>query len=282
MDALEDQSDYYWEGNFIVFTEAYHLKRGYCCNSGCRHCPYRSQKQEVKKKVTVSWSGGKDSAFALYKTLASQTYDVVGLHTVIDEQTKRVGLHGVPETLIEQQAEALGFALDKIYLPSSDGTQRYERCMQDFYQQCIKRNMHGIVFGDIFLEDLKQYRLNLLQPFKLFASFPLWGIDTRVLVRDFIATGFKSVICAADASLLTTQNVGALLDENLLKSLSPAVDPCGENGEFHSFVYDGPIFNRAILPKKGDVVKKIYTYNKTNEDGAIEKVESTFLFLDLS
>lgn len=279
--ALENNPDYYWENGLMVFTRDYHLKRGYCCKNGCRHCPYGFRNDGMKKKVTISWSGGKDSAFALYKILSLQEFDVVNLHTVIDEQTKRVGLHGVSEELIEKQAQAIGLPLKKIYLPASDDHQVYTNVMDNFYHYCVQKGIDGVVFGDIFLEDLKTFRINLLKPTRLFASFPLWGMDSSIIVNDFIQAGFKSTICAADANLLSKQDVGKIIDRSFLTSLSAGVDPCGENGEFHSFVFDGPIFQHPIPVLIGDVVKKTYLYQKKNLNGEIESLESSFWFQDL-
>jgi uncharacterized protein (TIGR00290 family) len=233
------------------------------------------------KKVTISWSGGKDSAFALYKILLSQAFDVVNLHTVLDDKTRRVGLHGVSEMLIEKQAQVIGLPLKKIYLTASENHDAYETCMQTFYQQCFGEGIEGVVFGDIFLEDLKQYRMNLLKPSKLFAQFPLWGIDSRIIVNDFIDAGFRSAICSADAKLFSEEQLGKTIDSHFLSTLNAGVDPCGENGEFHTFVYDGPIFKTSIPFRKGDVLRKTYSYQKKNEDGMVEKLESAFWFQDL-
>src|SRR5688500_19860718 len=114
---MADDPDYYFENGLMVFTEAYHLRRGYCCKSGCRHCPYGFRNNYMQRKVSVSWSGGKDSAFAFYKIISSGLFNVVSIHTVFDEATRRVGLHGVTESLIQRQAEEMGLPLEKIYLP---------------------------------------------------------------------------------------------------------------------------------------------------------------------
>lgn len=233
-----------------------------------------------KRKVTISWSGGKDSAFALYKILTAQEHEVVSLHTVIDEETKRVGLHGVKENLIDHQAAMLGLPLQKIYLPRAKYDDVYQALMDRYYAQAAKQGIEGVVFGDIFLEDLRTYRLNLLRPFNLFAEFPLWKINSSVIVDDFINVGFKSAICSADAKLFAKNDLGRDIDHQFLKSLSSEIDPCGENGEFHSFVYDGPIFKKSIPLYKGEVVKKSYAYQKKDDDGVIVKEESEFWFQD--
>jgi uncharacterized protein (TIGR00290 family) len=235
----------------------------------------------LKKKVTVSWSGGKDSAFSLYKILMSGEHTVKNLHTIINKDTKRVGLHGVPERLIEAQAEAIGLPLVKLYLESSTGNEPYERMMGSFYKQCIKEGLDAVGFGDIFLEDLRNYRENLLTGTGLLSLYPIWGIDTNILWSDFIHVGFKAVLCSADVRHFRIEQLGETVTSDFLKAISPDIDPCGEHGEFHSFVYDGPIFQHPVQFKKGEVVSKTYTYRKVNEDGSMQKLQSKFWFQDL-
>lgn len=236
---------------------------------------------DLKKKVTISWSGGKDSAFALFKILLSGEYDVVSLHTVIGQETRRVGLHGVREALIEQQSECIGIPLVKLYLPDSNDHDAYTALMRAFYNSCASDGVHGVVFGDIFLEDLKRFREALLTDAGLHPFFPLWKIDTRLLVDDFINANFKTLICSADAALFGQEAVGRTIDQKFLETLPEGVDPCGERGEFHTFVYEGPIFKKAVKAALGDVVKKEYQYQKKNDDGSLEKLTSAFWFQDL-
>lgn len=278
---MENTTEYYWENNLMVFTEAYHLRRGYCCKSGCRHCPYGFINDVPRKRVTMSWSGGKDSAYALHKVISSNAFEVITLHTVFNADTKRVGLHGISETLIDKQAEVIGIPIKKIYLPVAQDTTAYENTMIPFYKQCAADGVEGVVFGDIFLEDLKDYRIRLLASSKIFAAFPLWGFNTKNLVQDFITDGFKSIICAANASMFEEQQVGKIIDQNFLSTLPSSIDPCGENGEYHSFVFDGPIFNKPISLKLGTILKKEYSYKKMGTRGNIEKLESAFWFQDL-
>ena len=233
-----------------------------------------------KKKVTISWSGGKDSAFALYKILASGEFEVVNLHTVIDQDSKRVGLHGVRESLIEKQAEHLGLPLEKIYLPASNDHEAYKSIMQNFYRACAGNGIEGVVFGDIFLEDLRSFRITLLDTTKLTASFPLWKVDSKVLVDEFIDIGFKTTLCAANANFFSSHQLG-LIDHKFLELLPAGVDPCGENGEFHTFVFDGPLFKKPIPITMGEIVSKTYTYQKKEPNGETKKLESTFWFQDL-
>lgn len=236
---------------------------------------------DLKKKVTISWSGGKDSAFALYHVLQSGTYEVAGLHIVINEETKRVGMHGVREALIERQAEALGLPLTKLYLESSESHGAYQQLMRSFYQQCVNHNIDAVVFGDIFLEDLKIFREALLRPSGLQGIFPLWQRDTGAMITDFIHCGFKTLICAANATYFPPAQMGKTIDDAFVRQLPAAVDPCGERGEFHTFVYDGPFFKIPVAYERGEVVSKTYTYHKTDDKGGSEKIETTFLFQDL-
>ena len=231
-------------------------------------------------KVTISWSGGKDSSFALYKILQSPQYEVMSLHTVISEENNRVGMHGIREDLIEKQAQSIGLPLVKLYLESSASHDAYDKLMKDFYQCCVQNGIQGVVFGDIFLEDLKKFREDLLQPFNLNGIFPLWKLDTTKLITEFINTGFKTLLCAADAKHFSSEQMGKTIDNDFISHLPEGVDPCGENGEFHTFVYDGPIFKKAIEFEYGSVVKKAYSFQKRTEN-EIQTVETGFWFQDL-
>lgn len=234
-----------------------------------------------KPKISVSWSGGKDSAFALYKILLSKEYEVTSLHTVIGTDTKRVGLHGVREELIEQQAGALGIPLIKLYLEKSDDHGAYEKLMKTFYKECAGEQINGVAFGDIFLEDLKKYREELLKESGLFPVYPIWKMDTRMLLEELISAGFKTVVCSTNGKYFLVHQLGHTLDRNFAKNLLPGIDPCGENGEYHTFVYDGPIFRAPVIYERGKVVSKEYSYQKTNDDGSLEKLVTTYWFQDL-
>jgi uncharacterized protein (TIGR00290 family) len=235
----------------------------------------------MKKKITISWSGGKDSAFALYKILLSGEYEINHLHTVINSETKRVGLHGVREELIEQQANALGFKLIKLYLQSSDNHAAYEALMKSFYAKCAADNIEGVVFGDIFLEDLKKYREELLSESGMHGIYPIWRCNSRMLVEDFLYAGFKTVVCSANGKYFQSHQVGKTIDKLFVDTLHPDVDPCGENGEFHTLVYEGPIFKTPIKFQLGEVVEKVYAYNIKKEDGEVQSTQSSFWFQDL-
>lgn len=236
---------------------------------------------DLKKKVTISWSGGKDSAFALYKILLSGQYEVTGLHTIMNEDTKRVGMHGVREELMDNQAGQMGLPLTKLYLENSENDAAYQKLMKDYYQQCADERIDAVVFGDIFLEDLMRFRLELLKPSGLTGTFPLWMLDTRLLMDDFLKVGFKTLLCAGNAKFFDDTDVGRTIDQKFVDALKPGVDPCGENGEFHTFVYDGPIFKEPVHWLKGEVVKKAYRYKRVNERGESEIIDNAFWFQDL-
>jgi uncharacterized protein (TIGR00290 family) len=235
----------------------------------------------LKKKISVSWSGGKDSAFALYKILAQNNYEIVNLHTVIVTETKRVGLHGIHESLIDVQARNLGFKLIKLYLDSSDNHDAYTALMRNFYKQCGEEGTEGILFGDIFLEDLKAFRDELLAPSGVKGIYPLWHMNTKILVEDFINAGFKTLICSANSKFFGRDSIGKTLDERFINALPPEVDPCGENGEFHTFVYDGPIFKKPVGFQLGEVVERSYEYRIKSDDGSISVEKSSFWFQDI-
>lgn len=233
------------------------------------------------KRVTISWSGGKDSAFALYKVLCDPTFEVIGLHTVFNSENRRVGLHGIREELIEKQAEVIGLPLTKLYLESSEDHETYKRLMKDYYADCVRQNIEGVVFGDIFLEDLKRFRDELLTEAGLAGIYPLWKCDSDTLLSQFLDVGFKTIICACNRQMLSDQFVGKVLSESLMKDFPKNVDVCGENGEFHTFVFDGPCFKKRVDFSPGGTVTKEYHYKIKNETGEEQALRSEFVFLEL-
>jgi uncharacterized protein (TIGR00290 family) len=211
-----------------------------------------------KTKIGLSWSGGKDSAFALWKLQNDHRYEVVRLHTVFGEQSRRVGMHGIQEKLIEAQAEAIGIQLDKIYYPASGDNAAYEKAMSGYLSQLEAERVTHIAFGDILLEDLKKYREMKLAERGFSAVFPLWGSDTKTLAEEFIQAGFRTAICAADGGKVSKRWLGKDYDQKFLSQLSADVDPCGENGEFHSFCYNGPIFSKPVDVNCKEVIQQSY------------------------
>ncbi len=230
-------------------------------------------------KITMSWSGGKDCAFALWQLMQNKDFEVVSLHTTFGEETRRVGLHGIHDSLIEAQAKMIGLPLDKIYFPASGNNTAYEKAMEAFFDKLESDGITHMAFGDIFLEDLKAYREEQLNSRNFKGVFPLWKEDTAILAQKFIDAGFKTLICAADADKIPKQWVGKTFDNPYLEALPAEVDPCGENGEFHSFCIAGPIFLDPIAVSVGEPTVKSYTFKM--EDGTESKKEFYFAPLEL-
>jgi len=216
---------------------------------------------EERGKVVLSWSGGKDSAMALYELRRAGQFEVAALLTTVAETYERVSHHGVRVELLEQQAVAVGVSLHKIYLP-------HERCTNEIYEAIMTRAMleyreagvRQVAFGDIFLADLRAYRKRNLATVGLTGVFPLWHRDTSELIQTFVGLGFRAYLACVDGSKLTEEFAGRPIDGDLIRDLPQGVDPCGENGEFHSFVYDGPIFRWPVPVRVGEVVQRDTRY----------------------
>ena len=208
----------------------------------------------MKEKVLFSWSSGKDSGFALHELKKDGSYEVVGLLTTVTEEYDRISMHGVRSELLAQQAESLDIPLEKVYIPPDASNEKYETAMKEALLRNKDRGVTSVGFGDLFLEDLKVYREKRLAEVGLNAVFPLWKKDTKVLSQEFIRLGFKAVITCVDSQVIEGRFSGREYDEQFLSELPAQIDPCGENGEFHSFVYDGPIFKEPVRFNKGGVV----------------------------
>ncbi|MEW6534260.1 MAG: diphthine--ammonia ligase [Candidatus Auribacterota bacterium] len=206
----------------------------------------------MKEKIVFCWSGGKDSALALHDILINDTYEVVSLLTTITEPYDRISMHGVRRELLDRQAESLGLPLHVIGIPDPCSNEIYEQRMAQALEELKKTGFIAVAFGDIFLEDLKQYRIDKLKQVGLKAVFPLWKRDTTELLSFFVTQGFRAVLSCIDTSKLDASFVGRNIDASFAKALPESVDPCGENGEFHSFVYDGPIFSTPIQVTTGE------------------------------
>jgi uncharacterized protein (TIGR00290 family) len=204
-------------------------------------------------KVIVAWSGGKDSALALYKVLKSGM-DVQALLTTVTQEYDRVSIHGVRRVLLEQQAESLGFPADEMMLAKGATDADYEQEFLAMVRSYRNRGVSGVVFGDIFLEDVKNFRNELLARIGMHGIYPLWKRDTRELANHFIDLGFKAAVTVVDSQTLGKEFSGREFDKAFLADLPANVDPCGENGEFHSFVYNGPTFTNQIAFTRGEVV----------------------------
>ncbi|MDD5431851.1 MAG: diphthine--ammonia ligase [Candidatus Omnitrophica bacterium] len=214
----------------------------------------------IMEKILFAWSGGKDSAMALYELKKSRDYEIVALLTTVTEDYERISMHGVRKILLEQQAEFLGLPLEKIYITKKSSNEEYEAKMKDALMRYQGMGVSSVAFGDIFLEDLKKYREGNLSKLGMKGIFPIWKRNSLELANTFIDLGFKAVITCIDSKILDKSFAGRDFDKQFLSELPANVDPCGENGEFHSFVYDGPIFSRQIQCEKGEVVLRDNRY----------------------
>ncbi|GAA4727426.1 diphthine--ammonia ligase [Flavisolibacter ginsenosidimutans] len=216
-------------------------------------------------KAFFSWSGGKDSALALYKA-KQQGVPIEALVTTVNTTANRISMHGVRRELLEAQAASIGLQLYTIELPEMPGMKVYEEAVHRMHQQLKQEGFTHGVFGDIFLEDLKIYRQNLLMKDGLQCIFPLWGKNSKVLMNEFFDFGFQSIVACTNSSQLNESFCGRLLNEAFVNDLPQNVDPCGENGEYHSFVFDGPIFSKPVHFKKGEKVFKEYAAPVLQQD----------------
>jgi uncharacterized protein (TIGR00290 family) len=200
------------------------------------------------------WSGGKDSALALDRVRRAGDYEVTALVTTINPEFGRVSMHGVRETLVEAQAAAAGLPLEKMYVGSASSNEGYVAALREVLRAQRARGVEAVIFGDIFLADLRAWREGFLAECDVAGVFPLWGEDTRSLAAEFVARGFRAVICCVNDADLDETAVGRALDAGFFAGLPAGVDPCGENGEYHSFVHDGPVFRQPVAFRAGERV----------------------------
>ncbi len=211
-----------------------------------------------KPKAVLNWSGGKDCSFTLHKVLQSNEFEVLTLLATVSGKHQRISMHGVREKLLDRQAMSLGISLHKVIMPDEPSMEVYNNLMQATMTELAEQDISTSIFGDIFLEDLRQYREEQLKKVGFSAVFPIWKIPTSELAETFIDAGFKAVIVCVDERYLDKTFAGREFDRALLGDLPLNVDPCGENGEFHTFVYDGPIFKQSVTHKKGEIVYRTY------------------------
>ena len=210
----------------------------------------------MKRPVLVSWSGGKDSALALHSLRASEDFEPAGLLTTINEDHGRVSIHGVRRELLERQAESIGLPLHEVLIPADCPNAVYEERLAAVLREVRAQGIHHVAFGDLFLEDIRCYREKQMAALGLEPIFPLWGLDTAKLARLFLSLGFQAVLVCVDSEQLDSSFTGRPFDKALLRALPATVDPCGENGEFHTFVHAGPIFREPIGIKIGRVEER--------------------------
>ena len=206
--------------------------------------------------LALSWSGGKDSALALWTLREEESVNPTALLSTVTEGYERVSMHGVRRSLVRRQAAATGLPLVEIEIPQACTNDVYESRMEVAFASGELASVGEVAFGDLFLEDIRAYRESRLALAGRRARFPVWGADTAALARRFIAAGFRAVLVCVDPRALDPTFAGRDYDERLLEDLPEGVDPCGENGEFHTFVTAGPVFERAIACRRGEVVER--------------------------
>ncbi|OGI42156.1 MAG: ATP-binding protein [Candidatus Muproteobacteria bacterium RBG_16_64_11] len=209
-----------------------------------------------KPRLLLSWSSGKDSAWALHVLRQKNEYDIVGLVTTVNENFARVAMHGVREELLQAQADAAGLPLWRVPLPHPCPNGEYEARMRALIARAVAAGVTHMAFGDLFLEDIRAYREQQLAGTGIAPVFPLWGLDTRQLAHAMIGAGLRAKLSCVDPKQLARDFAGRTFDETLLADLPAGVDPCGERGEFHSFCHAGPMFDRPIAVTTGEVVER--------------------------
>lgn len=224
-----------------------------------------------KHKTYFNWSSGKDSALALYHLLNNDAYSVEELITTVNMHYNRVSMHGLRQELLTAQTNALNIPASLIELPEMPSMTVYEQKMLETTVRLKNNGFTHSAFGDIFLEDLKTYRENQLAKQKIKTVFPLWKRDTKELLNEFLDLGFKTIIVCANSKYFGEDFVGTIIDKDFIKNLPEDVDPCGENGEFHTFCFDGPIFSKPIKFTIGEKVYREYGAPKTDDDNSVCK-----------
>jgi uncharacterized protein (TIGR00290 family) len=208
----------------------------------------------MPNKILFSWSGGKDSALALHSIKNGKDFEIAALLTTVTADYDRISMHGVRRELLEKQAESTGLPLETVLISKKSSNEEYEGKMLDILLKYKNEGVAAVAFGDIFLEDVKKYREENLTRIGMKGIFPLWKQSSYVLAKRFIELGFRAIITCVDSKQLDGKFCGREFDELLLSELPKTVDPCGENGEFHTFVYEGPVFTKNISFIKGEIV----------------------------
>ena len=214
-------------------------------------------------KAVFNWSGGKDSALALMKMMQNKEYEIVSLLTTFNSETNCSTMHSIPLSVLEKQADSIGIPLYVVDIaPRTDGA--YEEAMEAAVKFFLASGVKHFCFGDIYLHDVKKYREDKLNPFGIEVIEPLWDMSTVDVMAEFIESGLKTIVVTTTASELDKSFIGRIIDDEFVKSLPSGVDICGENGEYHTFCYDGPIFNYPIIHMLSDAYDFYYTINLDN------------------
>jgi uncharacterized protein (TIGR00290 family) len=210
----------------------------------------------MKKKTLLSWSSGKDSAWALHVLRQQQDLELIGLFCTFNKKFERGAMHAVRNELILQQAESIGLPLELIPIPYPCSDSEYKKIMGNFIEQAKTQEIDSIAFGDLFLEDIRSYRETSLAETGIRPLFPLWGMPTDELSEEMVNSGLRAKITCIDPQYLSPEFAGHEYDSTFLKQIPDSVDPCGEKGEFHSFAYDGPMFESAVNIREGETVTR--------------------------
>ncbi len=210
----------------------------------------------MNQKIVLSWSGGINNLLMLHRLLEQGEHEILALITVVLAGESKIVMHEMPQALLEAQACALGFPLYTLEVPRDAGNAVYEEKFAGLLQRLKRRNVESIAFGDIFLEDMRAYRESFLYKLGMQSLFPLWKIDSRTLAGEFMELEFKGVTVCVDSRMLDGLFAGREMDMEFFEALPRGVDPCGENGEFHSFIYDGPLFKDRLRFTKGGVIQR--------------------------
>lgn len=227
-------------------------------------------------KAALFWSGGKDSALALYEAKKDPEIEITAIVTTLNLEYRRISMHGISEAMLDKQAAQLEIPLIKMWVPNEPGNNAYETALLNTCQQLSRHGVDTLIFGDIFLDDLRQYRESIMEPLGLKCLFPLWKKPSDQLMNLFLSSGFQTITCCISTAFLDKSWLGKQIDENFIQDLPDNVDPCGENGEFHTFCFGGPVFRESIPFQLGEEIYKPLTIRKS------DKVEETgFLFVDI-
>lgn len=226
-------------------------------------------------KAIFNWSGGKDSALALYKIQIEKKIEVSSLLTTLNKKNKRVSGHGIRESLLDLQSKNMSIPINKIFLPEDVSNETYEKMMKEYWEKKKNEGINYCISGDIFLEDVKEYREKQLSMMDIQTVFPLWKMNSNDVLKEFIDLGFKSIVVCINEKYLDSSFVGRIIDADFVADLPPNIDPCGENGEYHSFVFDGPIFKKPVDFKVNDKIYIFKEYKEHNYSGGFWNIELT-------
>lgn len=226
-------------------------------------------------KAIFNWSGGKDSALALYKIQIEKKIEVSSLLTTLNKKNKRVSGHGIRESLLDLQSKNMSIPINKIFLPDDVSNEAYEKMMKEYWEKKKNEGINYCISGDIFLEDVKEYREKQLSMMDIQSVFPLWKMNSNDVLKEFIDLGFKSIVVCINEKYLDSSFVGRIINADFVADLPPNIDPCGENGEYHSFVFDGPIFKKPIDFKVNDKIYIFKEYKEHNYSGGFWNIELT-------